>query len=142
MSKENASGQSPTNNKHIPPTRTHTHTHKQSLIDKHTRKQTHPHTKKNNYFNTFIKESAHTQVLGNWKISKLDGCYKNEIGRKLSFYRSGILDERAMQRKGSTKFFLKSQVSQIKKEHKMSIPIKPISLNEHKMSNPNITGEF
>ena len=47
-----------------------------------------------------------------------------------------------MKRKGPTKFFLKSQVSQIQKEHKMSIPIKTISLNEHKMSNLNITGEF
>ena len=44
-----------------------------------------------------------------------------------------------MKRKGPTKFFLKSSVSQIQKEHKMSIPIKTISLNEHKM---NITGEF
>ena len=43
------------------------------------------------------------------------------------FYRSDILDEKAMQRKGPTKFFLKSQVSQIQKEHKMSIPIKKIS---------------
>ena len=65
--------------------------------------------------------------------------------RKLTefiFYRSGILDEKAMKRKGPTKFFLKSQVSQIQKEHKMSIPIKTISLNEPKMSNLNITGEF
>ena len=47
-----------------------------------------------------------------------------------------------MKRKRPTKFFLKSQVSQIQKEHKMSIPIKTISSNEHKMSNLNITGEF
>ena len=58
------------------------------------------------------------------------------------FYRSGILDEKAMKRKGLTKFFLKSQVSQIQKEHKISIPIKTISLNEHKISNLNITGDF
>ena len=64
----------------------------------------------------------------------------NQIGRMLQkrnqaefiFYKSGILDEKVMKRKGS----------QIKKEHKMSIPIKTISLNEHKMSNLNITGEF
>ena len=43
-----------------------------------------------------------------------------------------------MKRKGSIKFFLKSQNSQIQKEHKMTIPIKTITLNEHKMSNPNI----
>ena len=47
-----------------------------------------------------------------------------------------------MKRKGPTKIFLKSQVSQIQKEHKMSIPIKTVSLNEHKMSNLSITGEF
>ena len=47
-----------------------------------------------------------------------------------------------MKRKRPTKIFLKSQVSQIQKEHKMSIPIETVSLNEHKMSNPNITGEF
>ena len=38
-----------------------------------------------------------------------------------------------MKRKRPTTFFLKSQVSQIQKEHKMSIPIKTISLKEHKM---------
>ena len=32
-----------------------------------------------------------------------------------------------MQRKGPTKFFLKSQVSQIQKEHKMSMSIKKMS---------------
>ena len=37
-----------------------------------------------------------------------------------------------MKRKGPTKVFLKSQVSQIQKEHKMSIPIKTISLNEYR----------
>ena len=47
-----------------------------------------------------------------------------------------------MKRKGPTKFFLRSQVSQIQKEHKMSKSIKKNSLNEHKMSNPIITGEF
>ena len=47
-----------------------------------------------------------------------------------------------MKRKGPTNFFLKIQVLQIQKEHKMTIPIKTISLNEHEMSNPNITGEF
>ena len=47
-----------------------------------------------------------------------------------------------MKRKGPTKFFLKSQVSEIQKEHKMSIPIKTINLNEHKMLNSDITGEF
>ena len=47
-----------------------------------------------------------------------------------------------MKRKGPAKLFLKSQVSQIQKEHKMSIAIKTISLNEHKMSNPNVTREF
>ena len=47
-----------------------------------------------------------------------------------------------MKRKRPTKFSLKSQVSQIQKEHKMSIPIKTISLNEHEMSNLNNTGEF
>ena len=34
---------------------------------------------------------------------------------KFIFYRSSILDEKAMKRKGPTKFFLKSQVSQIQK---------------------------
>ena len=47
-----------------------------------------------------------------------------------------------MKRKGPTKFFLKSRVSQIQKEHKMSIPIKTIGSNEYKMLNLNITGEF
>ena len=47
-----------------------------------------------------------------------------------------------MKRKGPTKFFLKSQVSQIQKEHKMSIRIKTISSNAHTMSNLNLTGEF
>ena len=47
-----------------------------------------------------------------------------------------------MKRKGPLKFFLKSQVLQIQKEHKMLIRIKTISLNEQKMSNPNITREF
>ena len=47
-----------------------------------------------------------------------------------------------MKRKRPTKFFLKTQVSQIQKEHRMSIRIKTISLNEQKMSNPNITREF
>ena len=37
--------------------------------------------------------------------------------------------------------FSKSQFSQIQKEHKITIPIKTISLIEHKISNPNITGE-
>ena len=40
------------------------------------------------------------------------------------FYRSAILDEKTMKRNGPTNIFLKSQVSQIQKEHKMSIPIK------------------
>ena len=44
-----------------------------------------------------------------------------------------------MKKKGPTKTFLKSQVSQIQKEHKMSIPIKSISSNEQKMSNLNNT---
>ena len=48
------------------------------------------------------------------------------------FYRSGILDEEAMKRKGPTKFFFESQVSQIQQEHKISISIKTISINEHK----------
>ena len=47
-----------------------------------------------------------------------------------------------MKRKERIKFFLKSQVSQIQKERKMTIPIKTITLNEYKMSNPKITGEF
>ena len=50
---------------------------------------------------------------------------------KFTFCRSGILDEKSMKRKGPTTFFLKSQVSQVQKEHKMSIPIKTINLNEH-----------
>ena len=66
---------------------------------------------------------------------------KNEIRRKF-YYRSGILDVNAMKKKGPTKFFPKSQVSQIQKEHKMTIHITTINLNEHKMSNPNIAGEF
>ena len=56
----------------------------------------------------------------------LDGCYKNEFRRNF-FYRSDILDVTAMKRKWPTKFFLKSQVSQIQKEHKMTIPIKTFS---------------
>ena len=47
-----------------------------------------------------------------------------------------------MKKKRPTKFFHKIQVSQIKIVHKMSIPIKTISLNEHKLSNINNTGEF
>ena len=58
------------------------------------------------------------------------------------YYRSGILDVTAMKRKGPTKFFHKSQDSQIQKEHKMTLPIKKINFNEHKMSNPNFTVEF
>ena len=61
---------------------------------------------------------------------------------EIYFYRSAISDEKAMKRKGPTKFFLESQVSQIQKEHKIAISIKTISLNEHKMSNLNFTGEF
>ena len=74
-------------------------------------------------------------------MSKLDGCYKTEIRRNF-FYRSGILDEKAMERKEPTKNLLKSQVLQIQKEHKMSLPNKTICLYEHKLSNPIITGEF
>ena len=66
---------------------------------------------------------------------------QNEI-RRIFSYKSGILDVAAMKRKEPTKFFLKSQVSQIRKEHKMTIPIKKINLKEHKTSNPNITEEF
>ena len=47
-----------------------------------------------------------------------------------------------MKRKGPIKFFLMGEISRTQKELEMSIPIKKISLNEHKMSNPNITGEF
>ena len=36
----------------------------------------------------------------------------------------------------------KSSFTITEKEHKMTILIKTITLNEHKMSNPNITGEF
>ena len=61
---------------------------------------------------------------------------------KFIFYRSSILDEKAMKRKGPTNFFLMGEISRTQKELEMSIPIKKISLNEHKMSNPNITGEF
>ena len=37
-----------------------------------------------------------------------------------------------MKREGPTNIFLKSQISQIQKEHKMSIPIETIIVNEHK----------
>ena len=47
-----------------------------------------------------------------------------------------------MKRKGPTKFFLKSQVSKIQKEHNISITIKTISSNEQKISKPNFTMEF
>ena len=36
----------------------------------------------------------------------------------------------------------KSSFTITEKEHTMKILIKTITLNEHKMSNPNITGEF
>ena len=84
---------------------------------------------------------ANKRGVGKKTISKLDGCYK-DANRRNFFYRSGILDEKAMKRKWSTKIFLKSQVLQIQKEHKMSIPNKTICLNRHKMSNPIITGEL
>ena len=50
------------------------------------------------------------------------------------FYKSGILDEKSMKTKGPSKLFRKSQVSKIQKEHKLSKPIKLISLNEYKES--------
>ena len=53
-----------------------------------------------------------------------------------------ILEVNAIKRKKPSKFFLKCQVSQIQKEHKVTIPIKNINLNENKMSNSNFTGEF
>ena len=62
---------------------------------------------------------------------------------EILIYRSVILDATARKRNRPTKFFPKSRVSQIHKENKkMTIPIKTISLKEHKMSNGNITGEF
>ena len=41
-----------------------------------------------------------------------------------------------MKRKGTTNLYLKSQISQIQKEHKRSIPIETISLNEQKNIKP------
>ena len=66
-----------------------------------------------------------------WGPRKLDDKQIRRILQKRNstefvFYRSVNLDEKAMKRKGPTKFFLKSQVSQIQKEHKMSIPIKKL----------------
>ena len=51
---------------------------------------------------------------------------------EFNFFQICHFRRKPIKRKGPTTFFLKSQVSKLQKEHKMSIPIKIISLSNKK----------